>query len=214
MVPYEMNVSAPRCVSCSAQGVTVRHDGSVDSSEQATLESLLGLTAEGDQTAFAALYDRVAPRIHGLVVRILRDGAQSEEVTQEVFLQIWTKASSFDVTRGSALSWLMTLAHRRAVDRVRSAQAQSARDEDYESRRDRPLLDPTGAEVEDRWTAQAVRTAVVDLGPPHQEALELAYFQGMTHREVSQALGVPLGTAKTRIRDGLRRLRESMGGPQ
>lgn len=191
----------------------MRHDGAVEESAEPSLEELLRLTASGDQDAFAALYDRVAPRIHGLVVRILRDHAQSEEVTQEVFLQIWGSASTFDSSRGSALSWLMTLAHRRAVDRVRSAQAQSVRDEDYESRRDRPMLDPTGQEVEDRWQASAVRTAVMDLGPPHQEALELAYFQGMTHREVSVALGVPLGTAKTRIRDGLRKLRDTMGGP-
>lgn len=191
----------------------MRHDGAVEESAEPSLEELLRLTASGDQDAFATLYDRVAPRIHGLVVRILRDHAQSEEVTQEVFLQIWGNASTFDSTRGSALSWLMTLAHRRAVDRVRSAQAQSVRDEDYESRRDRPMLDPTGQEVEDRWQATAVRTAVMDLGPPHQEALELAYFQGMTHREVSVALGVPLGTAKTRIRDGLRKLRDTMGGP-
>ncbi len=191
----------------------MRHDGAVEESAEPSLEELLRLTASGDQDALATLYDRVAPRIHGLVVRILRDHAQSEEVTQEVFLQIWGNASTFDSTRGSALSWLMTLAHRRAVDRVRSAQAQSVRDEDYESRRDRPMLDPTGQEVEDRWQATAVRTAVMDLGPPHQEALELAYFQGMTHREVSVALGVPLGTAKTRIRDGLRKLRDTMGGP-
>ncbi|MGB3828430.1 MAG: ECF RNA polymerase sigma factor SigK [Ornithinimicrobium sp.] len=184
----------------------------MEETAEPSLEELLRLSATGDQRAFALLYDRVAPRVHGLVVRILRDHAQSEEVTQEVFLQIWNNASNFDPSRGSALSWLMTLAHRRAVDRVRSAQAQSVRDEDYESRRDRPTLDPTSQEVEDRWQATAVRTAVVDLGPPHQEALEMAYFQGMTHREVSAALGVPLGTAKTRIRDGLRKLREEMGG--
>jgi len=169
-------------------------------------------TATGDQAAFATLYDRLAPRVHGLVVRILRDHAQSEEVTQEIFLQIWKNASSFDPTRGNALSWTLTVAHRRAVDRVRSAQAQSVRDEDYESLRDRPMHDPTSQEVEDRWQAQTVRAAVVDLGPPHQEALELAYFHGMTHREVSIALDIPLGTAKTRIRDGLRRLRDRTGG--
>lgn len=191
----------------------MRNDRAVDQSAEPSLEDLLRSTASGDQLAFAALYDQVAPRIHGLVVRILRDHAQSEEVTQEVFLQIWKNAPTFDASRGSALSWLMTLAHRRAVDRVRSAQAQSVRDEDYELRRDRPTLDPTSQEVEDRLQATAVRTAVIDLGPPHQEALEMAYFQGMTHREVSEALGVPLGTAKTRIRDGLRKLRESMGGP-
>ncbi len=190
------------------------HDGPVEDVTGTSLEELLRLTGIGDRDSFAALYDRVAPRLHGLVVRILRDHAQSEEVTQEVFLQVWSNASSFDHSRGSALSWLMTLAHRRAVDRVRSAQAQSVRDGDYESRRDRPVLDPTSEEVEDRWQAHAVRTAVIDLGPPHQEALEMAYFHGMTHREVSIALGVPLGTAKTRIRDGLHKLRETMGAAQ
>jgi RNA polymerase sigma-70 factor (ECF subfamily) len=190
----------------------VRDDGPVDAPEAPSLEELMRQTATGDQAAFATLYDRLAPRVHGLVVRILRDHAQSEEVTQEIFLQIWKNASSFDPTRGNALSWTLTVAHRRAVDRVRSAQAQSVRDEDYESLRDRPMQDPTSQEVEDRWQAQTVRAAVVDLGPPHQEALELAYFHGMTHREVSIALDIPLGTAKTRIRDGLRRLRDRKGG--
>ncbi|HKJ12116.1 MAG TPA: ECF RNA polymerase sigma factor SigK [Ornithinimicrobium sp.] len=184
----------------------------MDDLDPPSLEELMRQTASGDQEAFASLYDQVAARVHGLVVRILRDQAQSEEVTQEVFLQVWRSAPSFDPARGSALSWLMTLAHRRAVDRVRSAQAQSVRDADYESLRDKPLQDPTSQEVEDRWQAQTVRSAVTELGPPHQEAVELAYFQGMTHREVSLALGVPLGTAKTRIRDGLRKLRETTGG--
>lgn len=212
MGPHSCNATTTLRVSRSAQGVTVVHDGSVPSPEDPTLEELLRRSAAGDQHAFAALYDRVSGRIHGLVVRVLRDHAQSEEVTQEVFLQIWNNCSSFESARGNALSWMMTLAHRRAVDRVRSAQAQSVRDEDYESRQERPPPDPTGQEVEDRLQASAVRTALVDLGPPHQEALELAYFQGMTHREVSIALGVPLGTAKTRIRDGLRKLRETTGG--
>ncbi|MCE0488003.1 ECF RNA polymerase sigma factor SigK [Ornithinimicrobium sediminis] len=176
------------------------------------LGELLRATAGGDQQAFALLYDSTGARVHGLVVRILRDHAQAEEVTQEVYLQVWRTASSFDPTRGSARSWLLTLAHRRAVDRVRSAQAQSDRDQAYESRHDRPAPDPTAEEVEHRMQGQAVRSAVQELGPPHQEALELAYFEGLTHREVSERLGVPLGTAKTRIRDGLRRLRDQMGG--
>ena len=110
------------------------------------------------------------------------------------------------------MSWLLTLGHRRAIDRVRSAQAQSDRDQAYESRSDRPPPDPTADAVEDRLQGQGVRSAVKELGPPHQEALELAYFEGLTHREISERLGVPLGPAKTRIRDGLRKLREQMGG--
>jgi RNA polymerase sigma-70 factor (ECF subfamily) len=176
------------------------------------LAGLLTATAGGDQDAFAELYDLTSSRVHGLVVRVLRDVAQAEEVTQEVYLQVWRNASNFDAQRGSALSWLLTLGHRRAIDRVRSAQAQSDRDQAYESRADRPPPDPTAEAVEDRLQGQGVRSAVKELGPPHQEALELAYFEGLTHREISQRLGVPLGTAKTRIRDGLRKLRDQMGG--
>ncbi|MBW8173500.1 ECF RNA polymerase sigma factor SigK [Ornithinimicrobium sp. Arc0846-15] len=176
------------------------------------LAALLQETAAQDQDAFAQLYDLVSPRLHGLVIRVLRDVAQAEEVTQEVFLQVWRTAENYDPERGSALSWLLTLAHRRAIDRVRSAQSQSDRDLAYESRADRPPPNPTMEEVEEKMAAQAVRSAVTDLGPPHQEALELAYFDGLTHREVADRLGIPLGTAKTRIRDGLRKLREQMGG--
>lgn len=176
------------------------------------LAALLEGTAAGDQRAFADLYDHTSARVHGLVVRVLRDQAQSEEVTQEVFLQVWRNAGSFDRDRGSALAWMLTLAHRRAIDRVRSAQSQSDRDRVYESRADRSAPDPTGEAVIDRSQGQAVRSAVRRLTPVHQEALELAYFDGLTHREVSEKLGVPLGTAKTRIRDGLTKLRDQMGG--
>lgn len=186
--------------------------GVMASSPDTDLAGLLAATATGDQQAFAAFYDLTSARVHGLVVRVLRDVSQSEEVTQEVFLQVWRTATSFDSSRGSALAWLLTLAHRRAIDRVRSAQAQSDRDQAYESRNDRSTPDPTGETVEDRMQARDIRSAVKELGPPHQEALELAYFEGLTHREVSERLGLPLGTAKTRIRDGLRKLREKTGG--
>lgn len=186
--------------------------GAMPTSSDPDLAGLLSATAAGDQAAFAELYDLTSARVHGLVVRVLRDVAQAEEVTQEVYLQVWRNAGSFDAHRGSALSWLLTLGHRRAIDRVRSAQSQSDRDRAYESRADRPAPDPTADAVEDRLQGQGVRSAVRELGPPHQEALELAYFEGLTHQQVSERLGVPLGTAKTRIRDGLRKLREQMGG--
>jgi RNA polymerase sigma-70 factor (ECF subfamily) len=186
--------------------------GSMPASSDPNLAGLLSATADGDQEAFAELYDLTSARVHGLVVRVLRDVAQAEEVTQEVYLQVWRSAGRFDAHRGSALSWLLTLGHRRAIDRVRSAQSQSDRDQAYESRADRPTPDPTAEAVEDRLQGQGVRSAVKELGPPHQEALELAYFEGLTHQEVSERLGVPLGTAKTRIRDGLRKLRDQTGG--
>ncbi|MDQ3382868.1 MAG: ECF RNA polymerase sigma factor SigK [Actinomycetota bacterium] len=176
------------------------------------LGGLLQRVAAGDQEAFATFYDAVSARVHGLVLRILRDPAQSEEVTQEVFVQVWREAPSFDPARGSALSWLLTVAHRRAVDRVRSESAQSKREVVYESRNVTRSIDSTSETVEGRWQAQEVRRAVADLGDRHKEAIELAYFHGLTHREVSERLGLPLGTAKTRIRDGLSKLRQQMGG--
>lgn len=176
------------------------------------LGGLLERVATGDQEAFATFYDAVSPRVFGLVLRVLRDRSQSEEVTQEVFVQVWREAASFDSARGSALSWLLTVAHRRAVDRVRTESAQSKREVAYESHNVTPSFDSTSEAVEDEWRARTVRRAVSDLSQAQREAIELAYFAGLTHREVSQQLGLPLGTAKTRIRDGLSKLRRQMGG--
>lgn len=178
------------------------------------LATRLVAVARGDQAAFADLYDSTAPRVYGLVLRVLRDRSQAEEVTQEVFLQVWRTASSFDPDRGSAISWLLTLAHRRAVDRVRSVVAQSARDDAYESQRTTPPFDVTAEAVEERMEATRVRDALGELTPAQRAAIELAYFEGLTHREVAERLDVPLGTAKTRIRDGLGKMRDTMGGGQ
>lgn len=162
----------------------------------------------GDATAFAELYEAVAPRVYGLVLRVLGDVHQSEEVSQEVFLQIWQTCDRFDPTRGSALSWVMTIAHRRAVDRVRSSEASRRRDQaEVELARSAPF-DQTTATAEASHDAERVREAMATLSPGQRQALELAYFGGHTHREISQLLQVPLGTAKTRIRDGLIRLRD------
>jgi RNA polymerase sigma-70 factor, ECF subfamily len=177
-----------------------------------TLGELLVRTGESEQAAFVALYDATAPRVHGMVLRVLRDRAQSEEVVQEVYLQVWREAPAYDPTRGSALSWLLTLAHRRAVDRVRSETAQSRREVVYEARHATRPHDSTSDLVERRWEAEMVHEALDRLGDRQREALELAYFEGLTHREVSERLNLPLGTAKTRIRDGLRTLRRQMGG--
>lgn len=178
------------------------------------LATTLVAVARGDQAAFATLYDATAPRVHGLVLRVLRDRAQAEEVTQEVFLQVWRTAGSFDPERGSAVSWLLTLAHRRAVDRVRSVVAQSAREDAYESRQATPPFDATAEVAEERLEAADVRDALGGLSAIQREAIELAYFGGLTHREVAEQLGIPLGTAKTRIRDGLGTMRDRMGGAQ
>lgn len=176
------------------------------------LADLLAAVARGEQAAFSRLYDETAPRVHGLVVRILTDPAQSEEVTQEVFLEIWRTATKFDASRGSALGWLLTIAHRRAVDRVRSSSASRARDATYERRTTPAAYDSTAETVTARLDAERVRSAMSLLTDHQREAVEMAYFGGHTHTEIAQALGIPLGTAKSRIRDGLQRLRDHIGG--
>jgi RNA polymerase sigma-70 factor (ECF subfamily) len=176
------------------------------------LAALLALVARGDQAAFAAVYDRSAAQVFGLVRRVVRDPAQSEEVTQEVMLEVWRSASRFDPYRGSAMTWLMTLAHRRAVDRVRSAQASAEREQraaaavtDY---------DVVTEEVENRLDAQRVRQCLASLTELQRESVTLAYYGGYTYREVASLLGVAVGTVKTRMRDGLIRLRDCLGADQ
>ncbi|WP_435770351.1 ECF RNA polymerase sigma factor SigK [Nocardioides sp. SYSU DS0651] len=177
----------------------------------ADLAELLNRSARGDQAAFAQLYDATAARVHGLVVRVVRDPAQAEEVTQEAFLEVWRTASRYDAARGSALAWLMTLAHRKAVDRVRSAEAAARRDTTYHQANQSVDHDATADAAHASLEARRVRTAVAQLTDVQREAIELAYFGGYTHTEVAGLLDLPLGTAKTRIRDGLIRLRDTIG---
>lgn len=185
-----------------------------DASPPEDLSATIRRCGRGDEAAFAQLYDAVSPRIFGLVKRIVRDPAQSEEVTQEIFLEVWRQAARFDPAQGSALSWLMTIAHRRAVDRVRSAEAAAARDLAH-AHRNRPVEhDSTSEIVHARLDAQRVRAALDGLTDMQREAIDLAYFRGCTHTEVATMLEVPLGTAKSRIRDGLIRLRDTIGGEQ
>jgi RNA polymerase sigma-70 factor, ECF subfamily len=173
-----------------------------------TLEVQLLASGRGDAVAFADLYSAVAPRIYGLVLRILWDAHQSEEVTQEVFLELWRTSTRFDPNRGSALAWVMTMAHHRAVDRIRSAEAWRRRDAaDLTSRHQTPF-DETAAAVQASLDAESVRAALDTLSPCQRQALELAYFGGHTYREVATVLDIPLSTAKSRIRDGLIRLRD------
>ena len=187
-------------------------EGTVPSTNGAAdLPALLRRCSRGDESAFAALYDATASRLYGLVVRVIRDPAQSEEVTQEVFLEIWRTSARYDAERGSALSWLMTIAHRKAVDRVRSAEASSRRDTTFHQRDAKVEHDETAEAVTSTLEAQRVRQAVSTLTPAQREAIELAYFGGYTHVEVATMLDLPVGTAKTRIRDGLIRLRDTMG---
>ena len=185
--------------------------GSPDASVPASLSDQLRLSGRGDEGAFARLYDAMAARVYGLAVRVVRDPAQAEEVTQEAFLEIWRTASRYDVKKGSAVSWILTIVHRKAVDRVRSAEASSRRDTTYHQESITPEHDSTAEAATASMEARRVRQALRTLTQVQQEALELAYFKGYTHTEVAALLDLPVGTAKTRIRDGLIRLRDTMG---
>lgn len=175
------------------------------------LAALLRASARGDEVAFAQLYDATSARVHGLALRVVRDPAQAEEVTQEAFLDVWRTAARFDADRGSALSWLLTVTHRKAVDRVRSAEASSRRDTSYHQQNQPIDHDSTAEAATASMEARRVRGALASLTPVQREAVELAYFGGYTHTEVAKMLQLPVGTAKTRIRDGLIRLRDAMG---
>jgi RNA polymerase sigma-70 factor (ECF subfamily) len=175
------------------------------------LGELLTLVARGDQVAFETVYDRVAPAVFGLVLRVLRDAAQSEEVAQEALLEVWRTAGRFDPARGTALAWVLTIAHRRAVDRVRSERAAAEREARAASAAPPPAADEVAETVESSLEAQRVRHCLDGLTGAQRESITLAYYSGLSYPQVASALGVALGTVKTRIRDGLRRLRDCLG---
>ena len=175
------------------------------------LADLLRRCGRGDQHAFALLYDAVSARVHGLAVRVVRDPAQAEEVAQEAFLEIWKNSGRFDPAKGSPLGWLLTIVHRKSVDRVRSAEASTRRDTTYHQGSQSVEHDSTAEAAHASMEARRVRQALDSLTEVQREALELAFFKGYTHTEVATMLDLPVGTAKTRIRDGLIRLRDTMG---
>lgn len=179
------------------------------------LSDLLRRSARADEEAFAQLYDATSARVYGLALRVVRDPAQAQEVAQEAFLEIWRTSGRFDPARGSALGWMLTLAHRKAVDRVRSAEASSRRDTSYHTQNpaeiDSAAHDSTAEAAEASLEARRVRVAMTELTEVQREAIELAFFGGYTHTEVATMLDLPVGTAKTRIRDGLIRLRDHWG---
>ncbi len=179
--------------------------------EHGDLIELMARVARGDQTAFAQIYDSTSRSVFGIVLRVLRDRAQAEEVTQEVYVEAWRHASRFDAGRGSASSWLNTIAHRKAVDRVRSAERSAARDQrHYEFETTLPEPDVSDVVVA-RDDGRRVRDALQLLPEAQRTALELAYFDGRSQREVAEYLKVPLGTVKTRIRDAMKKLRNHLG---
>ena len=177
----------------------------------ADLAELLKRSGRGDEAAFAELYDATSARAYGLAVRVVRNPSQAEEVMQEAFLELWRTASRFDSAKGSAVSWILTLVHRKSVDRIRSAEASTRRDTVWHHGSQDVEHDSTAEAAQASMEARRVRQALDSLTEVQREALELAYFKGYTHTEVATMLDLPVGTAKTRIRDGLIRLRDTMG---
>lgn len=178
--------------------------------EHARLEAVLTAVARGDRGAFADLYDLVAPVAFGLIRRLVRDPSQSEEVTQEVMLELWRTAARYDAAQGSAMGWILTIARRRAIDRVRSEQASRDRVEKVAPTQIEREHDHVSEEALRSSDRSAVSTALASLGQLQREAIELAFFGGLTQSEIAGRLGVPLGTIKTRIRDGMIRLQETL----
>lgn len=196
-------------VSSSAQ-LRLAGDPAHESNVVVDLGDLLTRISHGDEVAFGALFDALGSSVYGLARRVIRDPARAEEISQEVFMQVWQTAARFDSGRGNAKSWVLTLAHRRAVDAVRHDQAATNRENKYDWSNG-----PDYDEVEETVTVslehEQVRRCLEGLTDLQREAVTLAYYQGYTYAEVAVALGANNATVKTRMRDGIVRLRDCMG---
>ncbi len=177
----------------------------------ARLGELLSRAARGHEDAFAVLYDATVARVHGVILRVLRAPDLAAEVTQEVYVEIWRQSGRYRPDRGSVLTWMCTIAHRRAVDRVRSTSSETARDTAYATLENAPAFDHVWDAVERKLDTERVRQAMVSLTEIQREAITLAYFGGYSQSQVAQLLQLPLGTVKSRIRDGLIGLRDALG---
>ncbi|MFC6082577.1 ECF RNA polymerase sigma factor SigK [Sphaerisporangium aureirubrum] len=179
--------------------------------ERPGLEQLLERVARGDRPAFEQVYDMVSGPVYGLALRVLRDPAQAEEIAQEVLVEIWRSAARFETARGSAMSWVMTIAHHRAVDRVRTAQAAADRETRAARLEVRRPYDDVAESVETTMEWERLRRCLGTLTELQRESVTYAYYGGYSYREVSELLRVPLATVKTRMRDGLIRMRDCLG---
>ena len=188
-------------------GMDVPEDGSAN--DNAT--ELLVRVAAGDQRAFAQLYDMLSARVFGLILRVLVNRSQSEEVLQEVFLEVWQSADRFAPNKGQGRTWVFTMAHRRAVDRVRASQASADRDVKAGLRDMGVAHDSVAEQVELGIAGEQVVKALGTLPDAQRETIVLAYYGGYSQSEIAALVGSPLGTIKTRMRDGLTRLRNEMG---
>lgn len=192
-------------------GLSVPSSATGEISAGGRLEGLIAAIAQGDQRAFGALYDETSRLVYSLVLRMLANPADAEEVTLDVYSKVWRAAATYDSRRGTVLAWLVTLARSRAVDRIRSRDSRERREEV----RDLPL-DAAVSEPDPEQRAafdqrrQQVNRALNQLPAEQRESIELAYFDGLTHTEISERLALPVGTVKTRIRLGMIKLRDAL----
>lgn len=188
-------------------GVEMPEDGTAGD----PVADLLVRVAGGDQKAFAELYDLLSSRVFGLILRVLVNRSQSEEVLQEVFLELWQSAGRFAPNKGQGRTWVLTIAHRRAVDRVRASQSSTDRDVRIGIRDIGVAHDSVAEQVELSIEGDRVVAALGTLPEPQREAIVLSYYGGYSQSEIAVLVSAPLGTIKTRMRDGLSRLRNEMG---
>jgi len=174
------------------------------------LADLMSRTAVGDQQAFGELYDLTVSRVYGSVLHVLRSPEHAEEVTQEVFSELWQQAARYDPSRASVFSWMMTIARRRAVDRVRAVSSEMARDKRYAVRAE-PEIDDVWDRTAQKQDIERVRHCLRSLTEVQSEALTLAYFEDLTQSQIAARLQVPLGTVKARMRDAMKRLGVCIG---
>jgi len=177
---------------------------------RAVFDGLLARVAGGDHVAFRELYDVFAPRVFGLIRRTLVDDGQSQEVAQDVFLEVWRSASRFNAARGSATSWIMMMAHARAVDRVRASQASRDRDLRIGARDREVHFDPVSEAGELSIESARVTVALARLTAIQRDAISMTYFDGLTGPELAARLDIPVSTLKSRLREALIRLRDEL----
>lgn len=189
-----------------------RHGGvsTVRQGEQETLCDLLVRTTWGDREAFTTFYQATSQRVYGFIRRIILDPELAQDTTQEIYVMVWLEAHKYDPTIGNAMSWLLTIAHRRAVDRVRSEQAGADREFRWGTANQSAEYDVVAETVADRLEAQKLIRCLRELSPLQREAISLAYLNCLTYREVAAHLSTPPATVKSRIRDGLKQLRTRM----